>query len=220
MDCHRPQIFSAPALRMGRRGGRVLGTACSLCQRPSRSRDGMRRVLAPPSRRRRAGGGRPSPRIWTRPHAPSGRVSGRHFVNRPCSAGGPLEPQHQVCGNPTSATFRMFGAGTISRDFAARPRLRPHTQSPAESEPAMMHKSSWNKGSLVRMNARGSSEPYPPVRVPVLTTSVTMMHTLDSYRLSTIVAHAVLSRALCLAARADRHAERWTTGSCKLRATM
>ena len=93
---------------------RVLGTACSLCQRPSRSRDGMRRVLAPPSRRRRAGGGRPSPRIWTRPHAPSGRVSGRHFVNRPCSAGGPLEPQHQVCGNPTSATFRMFGAGTIS----------------------------------------------------------------------------------------------------------
>ena len=127
MDCHRPQIFSAPALRMGRRGGRVLGTACSLCQRPSRSRDGMRRVLAPPSRRRRAGGGRPSPRIWTRPHAPSGRVSGRHFVNRPCSAGGPLERQHQVCGNPTSATFRMFGAGMIITSRNATPSLSRNT---------------------------------------------------------------------------------------------
>ena len=101
---------------MGRRGGRVLGTACSLCQRGSRSRDGMRRVLAPPSRRRRVGWWMSSfPRIWTRPHAPSGRVSGRHFVNRSSSAGGPLEPQNQVCGNPTSATFRMFGAGNDHR---------------------------------------------------------------------------------------------------------
>ena len=93
MDRHRPQVLSAPALRMGRRGGRVLGPACSLCQRASRSRDAMRGVLAPPSRRGRAGGGRPSAHSWPCPDVRNGVVSSRRCVNRPCSADCPLKPR-------------------------------------------------------------------------------------------------------------------------------
>ena len=63
MDRHRPRVLSAPALRMGRRGGRVLGSTRGACQSPSRSGERMRGVLAPPSRRRRYGGGRRSAHV-------------------------------------------------------------------------------------------------------------------------------------------------------------
>ena len=102
LDRHRPQVLSAPALRMGRRGDWVLGPARRLCHCASRIGDGMREVLASPSRRRGAGGSRASSHIWPSLDAPKGRVGGRRYVT---------EFDHQSIHHPAKSSGRRARSG-------------------------------------------------------------------------------------------------------------
>ena len=91
-----------PRSEWARRGDWVLGPARRLCHCASRIGDGMREVLASPSRRRGAGGSRASSHIWPSLDAPKDRVGGRRYVT---------EFDHQSIHHPAKSSGRRARSG-------------------------------------------------------------------------------------------------------------